>query len=165
MQGRGGGPCGDHQGTPQAAFTPSARHSKTGRGGPDHGTKEGAPSEQCALPAHGMQERAGVTPHHEGEGGTPPEQERMPFVHGLIQDMGGNPQELSRPPPTVRQREGGGARGEYQLCTRVGEGAPPPLGGRGAPEEQARAIVDQIVNFPSGGVPHSGQTLEPTQGA
>ena len=42
---------------------------------------------------------------------------------------------------------------------RVGEGAPPPLGGRGKPEEQARAIVAQIVNFLPGRDPPSDQTL------
>ena len=35
----------------------------------------------------------------EGEGGTPPEQARTPFVHGLIQEMGGNPKDLRRSPP------------------------------------------------------------------
>ena len=65
------------------------------------------------------------------------------------------------PPPTTRRREGGGARGSYQQGVR--EGAPPPLGGRGTPEEQARSTVARIVNFPSGGGPPSGQTPAPTQ--
>ena len=37
-------------------------------------------------------------------------------------------------------------------------GAPSPLGERGAPKEQARAIVARIINFLPGGGPHSGQT-------
>ena len=40
-----------------------------------------------------------------------------------------------------------GVRGESQKGTRDGEGAPTPLVGKGVPEEQARAILDQIVNF------------------
>ena len=30
------------------------------------------------------------------------------------------------------------------------EGAPPPLGGRGASKEQSQAIVSQIIKFPPG---------------
>ena len=128
-------------------------------GGPDQATGEGAPPDQRALPAHRMQEQGGEggsTPHPDGEGGAPPEQARTPFVRGLIQDMGGNPQDLSSPPTTMRRSEGEGIRGEAHGGTRVGEDAPTPLGGRGTPEEQARAIVDQIINFPPGGGPHSG---------
>ena len=43
-----------------------------------------------------MQERGEGegTPHHEGEGGAPHEQERTPFVRGLIQEMGGGALDL-----------------------------------------------------------------------
>ena len=44
-------------------------------------------------------------------------------------------------------------------------GAPPPLGGRGTPEEQARAIVARIINLTPGGGPHSVQTPELSQQA
>ena len=69
MQGRGGGAKsrGSHQGTPQAACAPSARHAGTGGGG---------------------------TLQPEGEGGKPPEQACMPFMRGLIQEMKGNTQDL-----------------------------------------------------------------------
>ena len=73
-----------------------------GGGGADQATREGETPEQCALPAHGMQERAkdgGSNPQPEGEGGTPPKQACTSFVHGLIQEMGGNPQDLSTPHP------------------------------------------------------------------
>ena len=42
-------------------------------------------------------------------------------------------------------------------------GAPSPLGERGAPEEQARAIVARIINFLPGGGPPSGQNPATTQ--
>ena len=94
------------------------------------------------------------------EGGPPPNQARTPFVRGLIQEMGGHPQDLSRPPPNARRSEGAGVGGMSRELPRPGEevGAPSPLGGRGAPEEQARAIVARIISTPPGGVPHSGQT-------
>ena len=38
-------------------------------------------------------------PHLEGEGEIPPKQARMPFMRGLIQEMGGNPKDLRRSPP------------------------------------------------------------------
>ena len=41
--------------------------------------------------------------------------------------------------------------------TGDGGGAPPPLGGRGTPKEQARAIVDRLILETPGGGPHSGQ--------
>ena len=50
-------------------------------------------------------------------------------------------------------------------------GAPPPLGRRGTPKEQARAIMAQIIHQTLGGGPHSGQTpalsqqAQPTRGA
>ena len=98
------------------------------------------------------------TPQPEGEGGAPPEQARTPFVSGLIQEMGGNPQDLRSPPPTQDKAKGGGGREDGKGGTGVGVDASLPLGGRGTPEEQARAIVAWISNLPPGGGPHSGQT-------
>ena len=49
-----------------------------------------------------MQEQrgeGGITPKPDGEGESPPEQARTSFLRGLIQEMGGNPQDLSSPPP------------------------------------------------------------------
>ena len=46
-----------------------------------------------------------------------------------------------------------------------GEGAPPPLGGRGTPEEQAHAIVSRIFNFLPEGGPPSCQNPAPTNQA
>ena len=68
-------------------------------GSPYQATREGSPPKQHAFLAHGMKERGGgSTPQPEGEGVTPPEQARTPFVHGLIQEMEGNLQDLSSPP-------------------------------------------------------------------
>ena len=103
----------------------------------------------CA-PAHSLQER---------EGGSPPKQERTPFVRGPIQEMGGIPQD-PRSPPTTRLSGEEGAIGEEKPGVGVGGGAPPLLGERGTPEEQAQAIVARIVNFLLGGGPPSGQALE-----
>ena len=67
--------------------------------GADQATREGAPPDQHALPAHGMQElegERGSIPKSKGEGGTPPEKARMPFVRGLIQGMGCNLQDLTK---------------------------------------------------------------------
>ena len=102
--------------------------------------------------------KGGGTPDQEREGGAPPEQEHTPFVRGLLHEIWGVPQDLHIPPlPTARQSGMEGARGEEQLGLGVGWSAPPPLGGRGTPEEQARAIVDHIVNLPSSGGLPSGQ--------
>ena len=137
------------------------------------------PSEHCALSAHGIQEQGGggCLGTKKEMGGHPPKQTRTPFVCGLIYEMGGNPQDLISPPPpphTARQSEGGGARGEDQQGTRFKEGAPPPLGGKGTLEEQARSIVAQIVNFLRGAAhlvakpwhPHNGpESEDPEDGA
>ena len=55
----------------------------------------GAPPEQHAPLAYSMQERGGGgNPYQKGERGVPPEQERAPFVRGLIQEMGGGDLDL-----------------------------------------------------------------------
>ena len=85
-----------------------------------------------------MQEQGGgSTSQPEGEGETPPKQARMPFMRGLIQEMGGNPQDLISPPPHRKMKRRGGVKRAAQRGSRVREGAPTPLGGRGAPYEQA----------------------------
>ena len=94
-----------------------------------------------------------------GRGAAPPEQECATFVHGLIQEMGGIPQYLQSP-QTPRRSGAEGEGGEAPVIPGVREGAPPPLGGRGMPEEQARAIVASIVKFPLEGGPPSGQVPE-----
>ena len=111
------------------------------KGTPDPGGRGGGktPRASCAPSAQhaGIGRRGGgQTPDRRRGGGAPPEQAHTPFMSGLIQEMRGNPQDLRRPPPTARRSKGG----------------------RGAPEEQARSIVARIINFPSGGGPHSGQT-------
>ena len=47
-----------------------------------------------------------------GGGGGPPEQARTPFVRSLIQEMGGNPQDLISPPPEHKTKRGAGDTGE-----------------------------------------------------
>ena len=66
-------------------------------------------------------------------------------MRGLIQEMGGGPQDLQRL-PTAGRRGSEGERGERTTGKRRGEGALPPLGGRGTPEEQAQDIIDRIIN-------------------
>ena len=122
------------------------------------------PASQCALSAHGMPEQEGglpqsqngAGPQPEGEGGPPPEQPRTPFVRGLNQEMGGHPQDLLNTPPPQRKTKRRGAGDVFEMAD--GGGAPPPLGGRGTPDEQARAIVARIILDTPGGGPHSGQT-------
>ena len=65
----------------------------------------------------------GETPHQEGEGGEPPEQESTPFVRGLIQEMRVIPLDLCSPPPTTRRN--GGSRGQRERNSKgsVLEGA------------------------------------------
>ena len=98
----------------------------------------------------------GGTPHREGEGGAPSKQDHTPFMRGLIQEMGGSPQDLQRP-HTSRQSGVEGAGEEGRESTGVGEGAPPPLGGRGTPEEQACVLFYNIVNAPLGRSQPNGQ--------
>ena len=74
----------------------------------------------------GMGERGGAPPSPTERGGTPPEQARTPFVCGLIQEMGGNPQDLSSPFPIARQSKGEGIREEAQGGTRIWEGVSTP---------------------------------------
>ena len=40
-------------------------------------------------------------------GGAPPDQARTTFVRGLIQEMGGNPQDLRMPPPLKQEKSRG----------------------------------------------------------
>ena len=78
-------------------------------------------------------------------------------MHGLIQEMGGGPQDLRRAPTARRNGEEEVSRGAEQPGVGVGGGAPPPLGRRGMSEEKAQGIVEKIVNFLLGGGPPSGQ--------
>ena len=64
--------------------------------------------------------------------------------------MGGTP-DLQSPPTTRLSRSEGGTR-ERRLGRGHGEGAPPPLGGRGTQEEEAQAIMNHIVNLMKGSV-------------
>ena len=51
------------------------------------------------------------TPHQEGEGGAPPDQERMTFVRGLINEMGGSPQpQIPAETPHFQTKRCGGGR-------------------------------------------------------
>ena len=83
----------------------------------------------------------GAGPQPEGEGGPPTKKPRTPFVRGLNQEMGGNPQDLMRNPPNEGRSGGEGSVASDQDGEGGGGGAPPPLGGRGIPEEQTIYIV------------------------
>ena len=109
--------------------------------------EEGAPPKQRAFLVHGMSSR---------EGGEPPEQERMPFVRGLVQETWVDPKTYV-PPTAIQSREEEGARGEYQPRVGIGGGTPPQLGGRGALEQQAWAIMARTINILPGGGPPIGQ--------
>ena len=63
-------------------------------------------------------------------------------------DGGKHPRPENAPPPTARQSEGEGAQDKSMGGPGPGEevGSPSPLEGRGAPEEQAWAIVARIMN-------------------
>ena len=114
MQGRGGGGNPEDIDSPppdQHALPAHGVQAREGVGAPDQDAEGEYPPNQRALPVHGMQERGGGAPGKGG--GAPPEQERMPFVRGLIQEMGGSPQDLRSPPPTAILSKGGeGAGGE-----------------------------------------------------
>ena len=142
IQGRGRSPTPEEAtgGPPEQRALPAHGMQEREGGDPYQATEEGALPKQRALPVHGMQERGrerGSKPQPEGEGGTPPKQASTPFVRGLIQEMGGNPKDLSSPLPTARRSEEEGTRREAQGGSGVGEGAPTPLGGRGTPGEKA----------------------------
>ena len=81
-------------------------HGMHGRGGTHNQTNSPrGPPEHRAPPAHGMQGRggeSGARPQPKGEGGPPPDQPLTPFVRVLIQEMGGNPQDMQSPPPNAR---------------------------------------------------------------
>ena len=86
----------------------------------------------------------------------------MLLVYGTREREGGAPSS-----PETSEEEGGGEyaiQGTYATSGRIREGprssgrtgqvrgysAPPQLGERGTPEEQARAIVNNIINTPAG---------------
>ena len=104
------------------------------------------------------EDRGGADSSPKERGGAPPKQACTPFVRGLIQEMGGSPQYLRRPPPAARPSEGARAGDEIREGPRGKEGEPSPLGGIRTPKDQARAVVDRIINSPLGGGPHNGQT-------
>ena len=95
-----------------------------------------------------------------GGGEEHPDQERAPFVHVLIQDMGGGATERQKPPTTRKSRSNGATR-EWHSRRGHREGSLPPLGGRGVPEDQTRRIVAQIVHQPPGQSPPSGLAPAP----
>ena len=90
-----------------------------------------------------------LIPNQEGEGGAPPEQERTPFLQGQIKEMGESTPDLQMP-HIARQSGIEGTTRERRPGRGCGEGAPPPLEGRGTPEDQAWRIVAQIINQPPG---------------
>ena len=87
----------EEEGAPPEQRTLSA-HSMQGPGGGQTLTNiQRVPPEQHALPAHGVQGGGGedgAGPQPDREGGAPPKQARTPFVRGLNQEMGVNPQDL-----------------------------------------------------------------------
>ena len=85
--------------------------------------------------------------------------------------QGGGGCKDSMPPPcaSTRRGEGGGPKlaacahhvwptgieeGERLTGRRIVDSAPPLEEGRGTPEEQARAIINNIINSPLGESPH-----------
>ena len=82
-------------------------------------------------------------------------------MRGLIQEIGGGAPDLQRP-PTARRSVSEVATWERWEGRGWVEGTPPPLGGRGAPEEQEQSVVAQIVNSLSGISPPSSQARDPT---
>ena len=118
---------------------------KEGVGTPDQDAEGGGPPEQRAIPAHGMQERGrwGDTPPSRWGWGATPNQERTPFVHGLIQEMGGSPQDLQRP-HTAKRSGAEGVGEKLWETTRVQEGAPPPLGGRCSNTRDGRSFLWKV---------------------
>ena len=80
----------------------------------------------------------------------------------LIQEMGGGPKDLHRD-PTAGQIGAVGGGGDHPLVLGGREGAHPPLGGRGAPEEQDRLMFANIFNSPSGVGPPIAQAPAPIQ--
>ena len=56
----------------------------------------------------GRGEKGGALSILKERGGAPPEQARTPFMRGLIQEMGGNPQDLRSPTPNAKQSVGEG---------------------------------------------------------
>ena len=81
-------------------------------------------------------------------------------MQGQIQEIGGGTPDLQRTPTTRIIRNEGATR-EQRPGRGRGEGAPPPLGGRGVPEDQTRRIVAHIINQLPGLIPPSDQSLEP----
>ena len=63
--------------------------------------------------------------------------------------------------PNVGQSASEGTRVERETGRGLGEGAPPPLGGRKTTEEQAQEIVDRIINQLPGQSPPNGQAPAP----
>ena len=99
---------------------------------------------QCALLVHGKQER---------EGGEP-----------LIR-KGQNRREEGYPQSETNHndwtRKGGAKKGRTDRTGKRIRRTRPPAGGRGMPEEQTIAIVDNIVNMPTGVGPPGCQSPEP----
>ena len=76
--------------------------------------------------------------------------------------MGGGSSDLHRIPNTRQSRSEWETRERHPGRGR-GKGAPPPLRGREATEEQAQRIVAHIVNQPPGQRPPIGQARNPTE--
>ena len=144
---------GERGGQPEQAARNPRVHPGGGEGWPPQTTA-------CAPRACHAGEGGGEIPNQEREGGAPHKQERTPFVHGLIQEMGGGALYLQIH-PTARQRGSEGKRIEHQTGQRHIEGAPPPLGERGTPEDQVHPIIDHIVNSLPGRSSPSGQAPVP----
>ena len=100
----------------------ACQHGKGGTPQTRKGRRGHPPSSVCSQCTACMGGES--NPHPKGEGWTPPKQACTPFVHGLIQEIWGNPQDLSSPPLTAILSKGEGIRGDAQGGSRVGEGAP-----------------------------------------
>ena len=98
------------RGHPQAACAPSTRHSGEGDSPKPRYHHKGTLQSACTPGAQhaGTGRRGGGTINPKGEGVPPPELARMPFMRGLTQEMGGNPQDLRRPSPQCKTKRGGG---------------------------------------------------------
>ena len=115
------------------------------------------PPDQRAPLAHRVQGRGreeGAGPQPDGERGGNPRAGPHNLRARTATGDGGKPPRPAKPPPNARRSEWEGVEEEGQGETGGRVGTPSPVGGKGAPKEQARAIVARIIHQPPGGAAH-----------
>ena len=134
----------------------TACRRRIGGGGNQEKKEDGSPPEQRVILAHGMPSRKGGGGDQGGREGTP-----LVGAHALrtLPDTGygGRPPRPAEASHRKTKQCGGGKRIITIVAGRR-RGTPPPLGGRWTTEEQALAIVANIVNLAPGGEAPSSQT-------